>query len=40
METPEQCEIWSELTVKTSERGYGIFIVYFEQVNADWIGSC
>ena len=39
--TRTRCEIWSKLTIKTPERRYftpcvSIFIVNFEQVNADW----
>ena len=39
--TRTRCKIWSKLTIKTPERPYftpccSIFIVNFEQVNADW----
>ena len=39
--TRTRCEIWSKLTIKTSERRYftpcsSVFIVNFEQVNAGW----
>ena len=40
--TRTKCEICSKLTIKTSERrhrhtsSYGVSIVNFEQLNADW----
>ena len=34
IETEQRCEICSKLTIKW--RCFGVFIVNFEQVNADW----